>query len=69
MESAILHTESSHDLKLILQLAKKLGISSRKLSKEEIEDFGLSAAITEGRTGEFIDTDSFLKELQNGGKD
>jgi len=69
MESAILHTESGNDLKLILQLAKKLGVSTRRLSKEEIEDFGLSMAITAGRTGEFIDTDSFLKELQNGGKD
>jgi len=69
MESAILHTESSHDLKLILQLAKKLGVSARKLSEEEVEDLGLSAAITEGRTGEFIDTDLFLMELQNGSKD
>ena len=69
MESAILQTESGKNLKLILQLAKKLGISSRRLSNEEIEDNGLSLAITEGRTGEFIDTDIFLKELQNGGKD
>jgi len=46
MESAILHTESNHDLKLLLQLAKKLGISTLKSSKEEIENISLSAAIT-----------------------
>jgi len=35
MEGAILHTDSDKDLSLILQLAKKLGISARKLTKTE----------------------------------
>lgn len=69
MESAILHTNSGSDLKLILQLAKKLGISARKLTSEELEDFGLSVAIEQGRSGEFIDADTFLKELQYDRKD
>jgi hypothetical protein len=69
MEGAILQTESNQDLNLILQLAKKLGISVRKLSKDEIEDYGLSLAISEGKTGEYIDTDEFLKEIRNGSKD
>ena len=69
MEGAILQTESIQDLNLILQLAKKLGISVRKLSKDEIEDYGLSLAISEGKTSEYIDTDEFLKELRNGSKD
>ena len=69
MEGAILHTDSSKDLDLILQLAKKLGISAKKLSKYEIEDYGLSIAITEGKTGEYVDTEIYLKELRNGGKD
>jgi len=69
MEGAILHTESDKDLSLILQLAKKLGISARKLSQEEIEDYGLSIAISEGKTGEYVDTDTFLRELRNGDQD
>jgi hypothetical protein len=69
MEGAILQTDSSKDLELILQLAKKLGISAKKLSKDEIEEYGLSIAITEGKTGEYVDTEIFLKELRNGGKD
>ncbi len=68
MEGAILHTDSNKDLKLILQLAKKLGIYARKLSKDEIEDFGLSIAISEGKTGEYVDTEEFLNELRNGNK-
>ena len=69
MESVILHTDSKKDLNLILQLAKKLGISVRKLSLEEIEDYGLSIAIKEGGTGEYVNTDEFLKELSNGSQD
>ncbi len=68
MEGAILHTDSSKDLNLILQLAKKLGIATKKLSKEEIEDYGLIIAINEGKTGEYIDTELYLNELRNGGK-
>jgi len=69
MTGVILHTDSSKDLELIIQLAKKLGISTKRLTKEEIEDYGLSVAINEGRTGEYIDTEIFIKELPGGSKD
>ena len=68
MEGAILHTDSGQNLSLILQLAKKLGVSARKLSKDEIEDYGLAIAISEGKTGEYVDTEEFLNELRNGSK-
>lgn len=68
MEGAILHTDSNQNLSLILQLAKKLGISARKLTKDEIEDYGLTIAISEGKTGEYVDTEEFLNELRNGSK-
>lgn len=69
MEGAILHTESDKDLNLILELARKLGISAKKLTKQEIEDWGLSLAIKEGKTGEYIKTDAFLEELRDDSKD
>ena len=69
MEGAILHTDSDKDLSLIIQLAKKLGISARKLSKDEIEDYGLSMAISEGKTGEYVDTETYLRELRDGDQD
>jgi hypothetical protein len=68
MESVILHSKSDKDLSLILQLAKKLGISARKLSRDEIEDFGLSLAIKEGETEEYVDPESYLNELHDGGE-
>ena len=65
METVILSSNSQKDLNLILKLAKKIGISIKKLSKDDIEEIGLSLAIKNGRTGEYIDTDSFLNELDN----
>jgi len=69
MEGAILHTDSIQDLKLILQLAKKLGISAKRLTKDDMEDLGLSIAISEGKTGSYVNTDDFLNELRDEGKD
>ena len=69
MEGLILHTEFRKDLNLILQLARKLGIKVRRLNREEIEDFCLSVAISEGITGEYINTKSFIKELRDDRKD
>ena len=63
MESAILTTTSKKDLQLLLVLAKKIGIKSKLLSREEIEDLGLKQAIKKGRTGKFVDTEKFLKNL------
>ena len=63
MESAILTTTSKKDLQLLLDLAKKIGIKSKLLSKAEIEDLGLKQAIRKGRTGKYVDTDKFLKNL------
>lgn len=63
MESAILTTTSKKDLQLLLVLANKMGIKSKLLSREQIEDLGLRQAIKRGRSGKFIDTEKFLKNL------
>jgi len=63
MQTAILKSESASDLKLLLELAKKLGIKSKILSLNEIEEIGLAHAIKTGQTGEYIDTNEFIKKL------
>jgi hypothetical protein len=63
MQTAILNSESESDLKLLLELAKKLGIKSKVLSINEIEEIGLANAIKKGRTGEYIDAKDFLNKL------
>lgn len=64
MTSAIITSESNKDLKLLLELAKKLNLKTKILSEEEQEDFGLAEAIKSGRTNQFVDTEEFLKNLQ-----
>jgi hypothetical protein len=48
----------------LIAVAEKMGIKTKYLSEEEIEDMGLGKAIMEGKTGEYIDTDEFLKSLK-----
>ncbi len=60
MESAIISGKSKKDIQLLVAIAEKMGIKARFLSKEDIEDFGMGKAILEGKTGEFVDTDTFL---------
>ena len=64
MQTAILKSDSKTDLKLLLELAKKIGIKARVLSDSEIEDMGLANAMKEGETKEYIDTTAYLKKLR-----
>ena len=63
MQKALLESESLSDLKLLLDLAKKLGIKSKILSVDEIEEIGTANAIKIGRTNEYIDTNEFLNKI------
>lgn len=64
MKSAIFSTESNKTLELLLELAKKLGVTAKMVTEEELEDAGLVKAMKEGRTGKFVDTGKFLKGLK-----
>jgi len=64
METAVLQGNSKADLKILTDLAKKLGITVKYLTEEEKEDIGLSQAIKEGRTGKYVSTDSYLQKLR-----
>ncbi len=64
MQTAIFNTKSKEDINLLINLAKKIGIHAKLLTPDEIEEIGLAHAIKVGRTGEFVDTDSFVKKLR-----
>ena len=64
MKTAILTGKSETDLRLLAQLAEKLGIKAKVLNQEDAEDLALIYAIEEGRTDEYIDTDEFLTQLR-----
>ncbi len=64
MQTVVLHSNSKTDLKLLADLAKKIGITVKYLTEEEKEDIGLLNAIKKGRSGKYVNTDTFIKELR-----
>ncbi len=52
MESTILSSESKSDMRVLIELAKKLGMKVKQLTDQEIEDWILAKRIEEGmKTG------------------
>ena len=64
METLILNSESAGDIKLIAEIAKKMGLKAKILTEEEKEDIGMLNAIKKGRTRKYVDTDSFMLNLR-----
>lgn len=65
MQTMVLEGKSKTDLKLLADLARKLGIKVKYLTEEEKEEIGLMSAIDQGKTGEYVDTGDFVKKLRN----
>ena len=64
METVIISSKDKSSMKLLLGLAKKLGIRSKSLSRQEIEDWMLANRIKEGLKSENVSRDSVMKALQ-----
>jgi hypothetical protein len=64
MQTVVLQGTSVSDLKLVTELAKKIGISVKYYSEIEVEDIGMQKAIEAGKTGSHVDTKSFIKSLR-----
>ena len=54
MDTLILNSKSSSDLKLLADLARKLGISVKYLTDEEIEDIGMLKFLAEADRDEVV---------------
>ncbi len=48
MKAVILSSESDADIKLLIELANKLGVKTKILTEEDAEDLALIYAIEEG---------------------
>lgn len=63
-ETAILQSDSKEKIKLLLKLAKELGIKSKVLSVSEAEEYYLSSAIEEGMKTTDAARDDVMKALK-----
>ena len=64
MQTVIINSESKSDIKLLTDLAKKIGVNTKVLSATDIEEIGLSYAIKEGRTNEYVNTEKYVGKLR-----
>lgn len=64
MLNVIFSGESEADIKLLIELAQKIGIKTKVLNAEQLEDIGLGLAMDKGKTGESVDTVAFLEKLK-----
>lgn len=64
MQTLVLNGDSASDIKLIAEIAKKMGLKAKILSEEEKEDIGMLNAIKKGRTKKYIDSESFISKLR-----
>jgi hypothetical protein len=64
METLVLRSDSAVNIKLIAEVAKKMGIKAKILTTEEKEDIGMLNAIHKGRTNEYVNTESFIKKMK-----
>lgn len=68
METIILRGDSKSNAKLILELAKKLKFSVKKISSEEAEEIGLYYSVKEGlESGLMVEEEKnkFLSSLED----
>ena len=68
METIILKGDSKSNAKLILELAKKLNFSAKKISSEEAEEIGIFYSVKEGlESGLMVEEEKsrFLSSLED----
>jgi len=63
MDALIIKSKNSSDLKLIKELVKKLGLESKSLSEEEIEDLGLTMLMKQADRTKTVSRDTVMKKL------
>ena len=65
MEAVIISGNSKKDIQLLVNIAEKMGLTVNFIKEDDLEDIGMAKAIIEGKTGEFIDNEEFLRSLNN----
>ncbi len=61
METIVINGDDSADMKLLLTLAQKLGLSVKKLTRSEAEDWNLAQQIKEGMKTENVSRADVMK--------
>ena len=63
MDALIIKSKNRSDLKLIKDLVKKMGLESKSLSEEEIEDLGLTILMKQADRTETVSRETVMRKL------
>jgi hypothetical protein len=63
MKAIILESDNSSNIRLLVELAKKLNIRAKILSSEEKEDIALANAILQEESGEYLTEEELINKL------
>jgi hypothetical protein len=64
MKALIVKPKNQNDLKFVSDLLKKLGISSKEMEWEELEDYGMSIMMKDVDRSKKISRESVMKKLK-----
>ena len=64
MTAIVISGYNKMDLKMIMDLAKRLGTNVKTLTEEEILDLGLLKAMESGKNSEFVSRERIMKVLE-----
>lgn len=64
MSSIVVNPKSQKELQFISELLNKLGVRSKVLSDEELEDLGLSVMMKDVDRSEVVTEDEIMKKLK-----
>lgn len=64
MKAIILESKNSSDIRLLVELAKKLNIRAKILSSEDKEDIALANAILQEESGEYLTEEELINKLE-----
>ncbi len=64
MSSIVINPKSEKELLFISELLNKLGVSSKVLSDEELEDLGLTILLKEADRSEIVPEDEIMAKLK-----
>lgn len=63
MKAIILESNNSSDIRLLVELAKKLNIRTKILSSEEKEDIALANAMLQEESGKYLTEEELVNKL------
>ncbi len=61
--SLLIDVKNTKDKRMFMDLAKRLDLSSRLISANEIEDIGLTNAMKKSRKGDVVPEEKIMKAL------